>query len=64
MESKQTNMAEFKVVASSAVAEIYSNDKMASLVQILSGGSNCMGSDGELRMQLSSVLIAWVVMEN
>lgn len=43
-------MAEFKVVASLTVAEFYSNDKMASLVQILSG--DCMGSDGELGMLL------------
>lgn len=51
-------MAEFKVVASLTVAEFYSNDKMASLVQILSGDGDCMGSDGELGMQLSLVVIA------
>lgn len=52
------------MVASLTVAEFYSNDKMASLVQILSGDGDCMGSDGELGMQLSSVVIAWEVMGN
>lgn len=52
------------MVASLTVAEFYSNDKMASLVQLLSGDGDCMGSDEELGMQLSSVVVARVVMGN
>lgn len=40
------------MVGSLAVAKFYSHDKMASLVQILSGDGVCMGSDGELGMLL------------